>query len=82
MSKTPIKFKVECEIPRIRTAYVECPVCNVEFDVLDYGKTEEYSKIIDCVDLQFARIKCPSCGYSFSTRGKQISINDKIELEY
>lgn len=72
-----IKFEVECEIPRLRFAYVYCPNCNSKFDAMSHGRTEEDSILCDKIDLRFGKFKCPECGEKFQTRDQDIEFYEK-----
>ncbi len=72
-----IKFSVEYEITPIRFATVICPSCEEEFDAKWYGEKEDGGHINDAVDLHFAKFKCPECKHKFSTRGKEIEVEEK-----
>lgn len=75
--KKEIIFDCEFEITPLRFATTHCPSCNVPFNAMIYGKTENNSRIHDKIDLRFAIFVCPKCRFEFKTRGKKIIINTK-----
>lgn len=71
-----IKIRYENEIPQLRWANIVCPDCEVEFNALENGKTEQAGRIHDYIDLQYAVFKCPNCNNKFTTRDQNLDLKE------